>query len=309
MAYLAAAIIFASLFSVIFKISQNKGIDTRQVIFFNYSTAVLVSCVGMAARLFSGEAIQSDYSLHSSSCAYAVVEGILFALGFILMDRSVWRSGVALTTVSARASLILPVIFSWAFLAQSAPAWLPVGIVLVSLLLIILPAESQEHPGAKLTGKTEAQRRRRVLLVLFLVFVCLGTSDFMMKVAQQSVSTHLAENASAETHIDSLTALIFVAASLAALVYCLTSKSFKKHPVRWKSLLMGVLLGVVNLIGTSCSLRALAVLSTGLYYPIYNIGIVLVSTLVGVLLFKERIKWIQFVGMAMAVAAILLFFR
>lgn len=309
MIYLIFAILFASLFSVVFKVCQEKQIDTRQVILFNYVTATVVSVVAMAAKLLGGSAVSADYSLHWSSCLYAVVEGILFTLGFALMDRSVWRSGVALTNVSARASLILPVIFSWMFLSQPAPDWISVGIVIVALALIILPAESQVHPAQYLTNKTDAQRRRRVLLVLFLVFVCLGTSDFFMKVSQNSVAMHLSNGSDSSSHIDSLTAVIFFAASLSALAYCHFSGSLRKHPVRWKSLTAGAILGVVNLVGTSCSLRALGILPTGIYYPLYNIGIVIVATIIGIIFFKEKIKWLQYVGIALAIAAIYLFTR
>ena len=55
-------------------------------------------------------------------------------------------------------------------------------------------------------------------------------------------------------------------------------------------------------------LRALGVMSTGLYYPLYNIGIVLVAALAGILFFNERLKWAQVAGLVLAVAAIALSF-
>jgi multidrug transporter EmrE-like cation transporter len=51
-------------------------------------------------------------------------------------------------------------------------------------------------------------------------------------------------------------------------------------------------------------LKALAVMPTGVFYPLYNIGIVLVATLAGLLFFGERLKWVQAAGLALAVAAI-----
>ena len=49
-------------------------------------------------------------------------------------------------------------------------------------------------------------------------------------------------------------------------------------------------------------------MSTGLYYPLYNIGIVLVAALSGILFFNERLKWAQVAGLVLAVAAIALSF-
>ena len=51
-------------------------------------------------------------------------------------------------------------------------------------------------------------------------------------------------------------------------------------------------------------LRALVVMPTGLFYPLYNIGIVLVAALAGVLFFGERLEWKQVAGLVLAVAAI-----
>ena len=51
-------------------------------------------------------------------------------------------------------------------------------------------------------------------------------------------------------------------------------------------------------------LRALAAMPTGTFYPIYNIGIVLVATLAGLLFFGERLKWVQVAGLLLAIAAI-----
>ena len=49
-------------------------------------------------------------------------------------------------------------------------------------------------------------------------------------------------------------------------------------------------------------------MSTGVFYPLYNIGIVLVATLAGLLFFGERMKWVQVAGLALAVGAIALSF-
>ena len=68
------------------------------------------------------------------------------------------------------------------------------------------------------------------------------------------------------------------------------------------------MLGFANIGCTSCMLRALAAMPTGTFYPIYNIGIVLVATLAGLLFFGERLKWVQVAGLLLAIAAIALSF-
>lgn len=320
MLYLAGAVIFGSLFSIIFKLCQNLKIDTRLVILYNYVTAALASWIPIGISLLGGKNAPADYSLQWASCGFALFQGFMFVLGFTIMDRSIWRSGVALTTVSARASLILPVIFGWLLLSQPAPSWLPVGIVLVALALIVLPAENVKHDSSTLSNKTDAQRRRRTELALVTVFLCYGISDFSLKLAQNSVETRLPEGAALDTHLNALMGIIFLSACVFSAISSIAQGSLRIHPFGNKkvrplldgcvrSVIGGVALGTVNLLCTSCSLRALSVLPTGTYYPIYNIGIVIVAAVAGVLFFKEKIKWLQIAGILLSILAIFLFFR
>lgn len=307
MIFLISAIVFSSLFSVIFKICQQRGIDTRQVILFNYVTGAVLTLVPVVTGLLSKEGIQvSDFSLDGVSYACAALQGLLFMLGFVMMDRCVWRAGVALTTVASKASLILSVTLSWLAFRQNAPAWIPVLLTLGSLLLIVLPAENQEHKGAHLTNKTDAQRKKRTMLLLAVVFCLYGVSDFFLKVSQHSVETE--DSVISERRMSALMGMIFIVASICSLIWCFLSGSFKKHKLGLSSILGGLVLGLVNALCTSSMLHALATIPTSIYYPSFNIGVVVLSTLLGLFVFKEKVKKIQVIGIFCAVVSILLFF-
>ena len=191
-------------------------------------------------------------------------------------------------------------------LSQPAPSWLAVGLILLSMALIVLPAEDDEPAPAVVSAKA---RRSRAALALVAVFVAFGLSDFTLKLAQHSVETVSAHDAVLEgRQMDALTCTIFLMASVVGLGVCLVTGSFRKHKVDWRSLSAGLALGLINIGCTSCALQALRVLATGTFYPIYNIGIVILATLVGVLFFKEKLKWLQVAGLLVAIAAIALAF-
>lgn len=298
MLYLILAILCGSLFSIIFKLCQRHDVDGKEVTMFNYAVAFVFTLLPIAARAaFDPGVAAADYVPEADSWLLAMVQGLLFALGFTVMDRSVLRSGVALTTVSARASLVLPVILSWLLLHQPAPSWLPVLLIVVAMVLIIGP-----------TGTGGRTGRNAVVLVLVAVFVFFGISDFFLKVVQHSVEQSVQDPAVMSRRLSALTCIIFFMATLASLVVCLFSGSFRRHRVTWKTVGWGALLGLSNIGCTLCMLRALAVMPTGLYYPLYNIGIVLVATLVGLLFFGERLKWVQVGGLVLAMVAIALSF-
>lgn len=301
MVYLVFAILFGSLFSVMLKLSQRWQIDTQQVILFNYAFAFLLTLFSILVRMAGpGGLPVQDFLLRPASIWACVLQGTLFLLGFTIMDRCTLRCGVALTTTAARASLILPVLLSWILLSQPAPSWLAVALILLSMVMIVLPVGTE-------SGRPEGHRLSA--LVLIAVFVAFGLSDFTLKLAQHSV-----EKASGgdgilmSRQLDALTCVIFLMATLAGLAACIVTGSFRRHKIGWRSLLAGLALGVINIVCTWCSLKALAVLATGTFYPLYNIGIVIVATLIGVLFFRERLKALQIAGLVLAIAAIALAF-
>ena len=303
MGYLLLAILCGALFSIVFKLGQRFGADGLQVIFFNYLVAFVFTLLPILAHIVLDPSVSAgNYVPGPSSWLLAVVQGAFFVTGFTVMDRSTRRSGVALTTVCARASLVLPVLLSWMLLGQPAPAWLPVLLTVVAMALIVGPSGPSASSGTSVYTASSVPSSVLALLGVFLVF---GLSDFFLKVVQHTVEKGTAaEPALMESRLDGLTCIIFLMASLAALGVCLLSGSFRKHKVTWVTAGWGALLGIANIGCTSCMLRALGVLPTGLYYPLYNIGIVLVATLAGLLFFGERLSWRQAAGLALALIAI-----
>lgn len=303
MVYLILAILCGSLFSIIFKLGQKHGVDGLQVTLVNYVTAFVFTMLPIAGKIVFDHGVPAGNFLPSpSSWLLALVQGAFFTAGFTVMDRSTRRSGVALTTVCARASLILPVLLSWILLGQPAPAWLPVLLTVAAMVLVIGPAEAR--PAGRQVARRFPARYASVLALLG-VFLVFGVSDFFLKVVQDSVErAYSSDPVLMEDQLDALTCTIFLMASLASLAVCLFSGSFRKHRVRWSTVGWGALLGFANIGCTSCMLRALGVMSTGVFYPLYNIGIVLVAALAGLLFFGERLKWTQVAGFALALAAI-----
>ena len=308
MIYLAVAILCSSLFAVIFKLCQQRKIDALQVICVNYAVGTICSWVPIALDIFSAKQTIDAYSLPSLSLGLALLQGGLFMTGFIIMDQSTWRNGVALTTVSARASLILPVTFSWLILSQPAPKWIPVAGVIIAMLMIILPNKQQAHDPSLYRSASDAIRKRKAAIALFTVFLFYGISDFSLKLVQQSVENVFCDGRLLNTHLTALTGAIFFMAAILSVTVCFIKNTFKQNPLNWVTIGWGALLGAINTGCTASMLRALGSMPTGHFYPLYNIGIVFVSTIIGIFIFKERVKIIQLIGFILAIGAIAFFF-
>ena len=296
MFFLLLAALCGALFSVIFKVCQRRGIDTMQAILFNYVTAVLVAWIPLFARqLGGGPAVVNPFG--QSWIGLALLQGFFFMSGFIVMALSTRRCGVALTTVAARASLVIPVVLSWLLLAGPAPQWLPVALVVVALVLMAAKASPKASPSPS-------------ALIFFLVFLFYGIADFSLKAVQHSVSLQCAGNEALVGHqLSALTGIIFVMAALLSLLVVLFRPKRQRQPFDARAVVAGALLGLANLGCTTFILRSLTILPASTFFPLYNIAIVILGTLAGILLFREKIRPLQYLGLAIAIAAIILFFR
>ena len=287
MLYFLIAVACASLFSIMFKLCRLKDVNISQAMLVNYAVGAL-SCLIQVAAASEGSADMAGFA-GSLPFILAAFIGVFYITGFIVRDYSTQRCGVALTTVSARSALAVPVILSWLILGDKAPFWPAVALVIVSLIMIAWPKEG----FGKSAGEGKSYQQMTILAELFIIY---GFCDFSLKFVQHLV------NASVPPAL--VTLVVFVSAFLLSLAYCLVKGVFRKHGFTWRELLAGSLIGVANSACTVMVLRALGQMPATVFYPLYNVSVVLVCTIVGILFFKERPTWLQVAGMVLALAAI-----
>ncbi|MBQ0016765.1 MAG: hypothetical protein KBT04_07265 [Bacteroidales bacterium] len=232
-------------------------------------------------------------------------------IGFAITDRAVWRCGVTLNNFATRSSLIIPILLCWVLLNERKPSWIALALVFVALLLIILPNRQQQHAPSLKQSASDKIRNRKSMLSLIGVFTFAGFGDFMIKVMQKSAAT---DGVSAtnifDPHYLVLLSIVFGSGALASFIYCLATKHIplKYDPFRAPitiRMTYGFLLGVSNVGCTASIVLALTQVSTSIFYAIYNIGIVLVSTIIGITIFKEHVNILQALGIVIGIAAIL----
>jgi len=76
--------------------------------------------------------------------------------------------------------------------------------------------------------------------------------------------------------------------------------------ITYRDLLAGVLMGLLNWWSTVFLMKALSQYDSLVFFPIFNASIVTIAALNGVLFFKERLRWINWLGIGLAVIAIIL---
>ena len=285
MLYLFLAIIAASTYSILFKLFACREIDSLQAIAFNYITAFILGLTMSFA--ISTEGLVLD----GVEWGLAVFLGAMFMTAFVLMARSTKMVGVSVTTVSARVALVIPVVCSYLLLPnQIEPRWWAIAIILLALVMVIWQPK-KEKDGEKKDGF------RGVLLPVS-VFLLFGTNNFCLKWAQSRMT--------APGAAEQLSAAIFFFAALMGVAYYLFVS--KERRFSWQALVGGVALGVANFFTTYFMILGLAHLPSGIFFPIYHVGIVALVATMGVVIFGERVTKMQIVGLVVAAVGIVAFF-
>ena len=105
---------------------------------------------------------------------------------------------------------------------------------------------------------------------------------------------------------ESLSAQYLFYTFFTAFVLCAVLAVRKKERPGYQEALYGILIGVPNCFSTKFLLGALAELPAVVVYPSFSVGTMLIVTMTGAAIFRERLSRIQWVALAVIVAALVL---
>lgn len=209
------------------------------------------------------------------------------------MAKTTQTRGVAVATVASKMSLAIPVLFSLFIFkigTSSLDFWNYLGIV-IAFVAIYLVSKKQKQAG------TIPKKITLSYLALPLaVFVLGGLIDTTLNYANHNLI---------EEEVEGVFPIVtFASAFVLGLLFIL----IKKIKVKPKDIIGGIYLGVPNYFSIYFQLKALTAFENNgaILYPTLNIGIIIVSTVFAILLFKEKLNLLNQIGIGLAIAAILL---
>ena len=275
MIFLCLAIFSSCAISLFMRISANRVSAKLSMLSVNY-----VICSLLGASYAGFDLICPDVSGFSTTVSLGIVGGILFLASFILLQRNTVRNGIVLSSVFMKLGLLVPMILS-VLVFRELPTWSQVVGFCIALFAIVLINVKK--------GNT-ASRFHWELLVLLLTG---GGADAMSKVFEALGPAPLSNQF-----------LFYIFA--VALVLCVALVIYKKErPGLWE-VLFGAAIGIPNFFSSKFLLRSLADLPAVVVYPSFSIATILITTLVGVCFFKERLRKLQWLALAAIVAALFL---
>lgn len=293
MQYLLLAIAAMSLIMLALKFFNVKKIYIPQAILVNYACALVIALLsGRDALAATGTA-----DPFANGWWYlALITGLLYFGSMDIMAASTRRVGVSITTMASRTSVILPILWAALLLGEHITGWEVLGVALVLLAFVLIIYRPADRKDTK-KGKRE---RAAAILLPVAVFLSVGFIAVCMKTSQ-----HLIKTAGCyDTDYPVFETMLFTAAFLGAVVYYAVTEGLGAFRPRWKSILGGLCLGTFNYFVTFGLMHGLKYLSSSTFYGIYNIGVVLLTTLVGIAAFGEKLDRRKAAGILFAVAAI-----
>lgn len=280
---LILSILSSSVLLVIFKYFDRFKIDNFQAITVNYFVAAGLG-FALTPTAFSVTSI-----LSSSWILSAFLIGCVFISMFYVMAVSSQKVGVAISSVANKMSLVIPVTAGIILYNESLSALNAVGITLAvtAVVMVTIP-------------KSGLQIERKHLVLPVIIFFGSGFLDTIFKY----VETHqLGEN-----QIEVFSATLFLVAALVGLTVLIYSRIRSGKTLATKSIIAGYVLGIPNYFSIHFLLQALNIpdLESTVVFPVNNTGIVLLSTLLAIVLFSEKLSKLNWAGIVLAVLSIVL---
>jgi drug/metabolite transporter (DMT)-like permease len=199
--------------------------------------------------------------------------------------------GIAVASITTKVSLVIPVILAVFLYGDTMP-----GLKIAGITTAIIAVFLSFYKGSRLV----AQRGDGVLVLPIVVFIGTGVIDTLIKYAQaRYLDAH---------EFGIYISYLFLVASVTGLIWFIVECYFKKRKLHSKSLLAGVFLGIPNYYSIFFLLQTFehSGLESSVIFPINNIGIVLVSVLCALLLFKEKLNSYNVGGIFLAAISIVL---
>ncbi|WP_421809591.1 EamA family transporter [Flagellimonas sp.] len=280
---LALSILSSTLIFVVFKLFDVYKVQTLYAIITNYVVACIVGLLLYGGRVEPSKIIEASWFVGP------VLLGVLFITVFNLMAKTAQVAGVSVASVATKMSLVIPVLFGVLFYQEHLSAWQIIGILL-ALVAVYMASLKEQHITI----------HKRDLILPALVFLGSGVIDTSIKYFEEQ---HLTSQ-----EIPLFSSMVFGCAALTGLVF-IGVKSVK-NPLRvnLKNILGGIALGVPNYFSIFFLIRALhsEMLESAALFTLNNVAIVMFSTLMGILMFKEKLSLKNWGGVVLAVFSIIL---
>lgn len=290
MIYIVLTVFTSVLLLVVFKLFEKYQVNTFAAILINY----LVACV--TGIIVLNVSINIEDLFRYNWIWICLPLGALFILIFYLISLTAQKISVSVASMANKLSFVMPVIFSILILNEPLNQ-LKLLSVILALIAIYLTTK---------TATTSKANDSSFYLLPVLVFIGSGLIDVSLNLAK----AHYLTNSNEEALFTVCT--FFTAFCIGSLVvtyqFIQNRKNAGTKYLKIKNLFGGIALGIPNFFSIFFIFKSLSTshFKSSQIFPVLNLSNVILATACGYLMFNEKISRINFVGILLAVASIIL---
>ena len=269
---------------MLFKYFGKYQVNNLQAIIINYFTA---GSLAVVITNTNGLPINFQHIVLSNYIVPSLIIGLLFIITFNLLAYGTQKIGIAISTVANKMSMIIPVIIGIYLFKEAIGVFKLIGIFLAISAIYMTSTKS---------GKLSFDKK--FMPIILLIFLGQGIADGTLSWTQKfTLST---ENTSL------FFASTFFSAGTFGCLFLVYDLMAKKIQFQAKNILWGITLGVPNYLTLHFFIRSLQspILESSQVFPVVNMGIIILSAISGIILFKEKLTPLNWSGIAIAIIAI-----
>lgn len=289
MLYIVLTILFSVFLLIVFKLFQKFEVNTFVAIIINYITAAVTGVIFLDTTYDFNAVLQANWLV------VCVPLGFLFITIFYLISQTAQRISISTASVANKMSVAMPVLYSVIFLNQQLSFLKIVGIILA---LVAVYFSTKTAKTDKVTSK--------LLWLPIAVFIGSGLIDISINATNAFYIS--SPNDSALFSITTFLSAFCCGLIIVLFQFFVTKKQTFQSIFKLKNVVGGIVLGIPNYFSIYFIFKSLdtKVLASAQLFPILNLSNVVLSALVAWLLFKEKLSFINIVGICLALVAIVL---
>lgn len=287
MLYLLLSICCSTILLINFRVFPKFGINTYQAIALNYTTCFATGLFLMP----QGQSFSLDLSQNWTW--YCFLLGVGFIITFILSGLSTQKMGITATSLANNVSLVIPVLVSLFLLKTSGKVFNTFNYLGLAFAVIAVALSAIK--------KENSQRDKSAIYLPIAVFIMYGITNSAINYL------NLTYIPNPELTIP-VTLVMVLGAMIAGYVLLIFRIIRNKEKIAFKNIIASISLGIPNFLSFYLLILALTSFgNSGAYvYPLFNIGVILLSSFVAILIFKEKLNTLNKLGLILALIAIYL---
>lgn len=282
MSYLFGAVLLQVWNANLLKMGESRFQQRMVVIGFNYISATAIAVVLWA--------VEDGTVPAGITWGFGAVAGFFYATSLFFFMVSIAHSGLALSSTGMRLSVLWPLLLSLiAFGEEPTPSqWSGIGLTLAVIVLF---------GRAGLTKSRATPGGMAALFWLLALFLCMGGGLATLK-----AFTEMDQPANRSAML----AILFASAGIMCWGVIAAGPKENIRRTLGRDALLGLVFGVGNVAGNSLLLLGLERVAGVVAFPLVNISVIVLNSLSGVLLWRERMGGMAIVAVALATLAIVL---